>query len=281
MLMTNVLKPQQAQPRDLSNRLLQRLYPGDYAAPAPPKSPTGLPISTPPPPQYPTMPQRTAPNAALSRSGMAQGAMGTQSAAPVAPQATPTPSYVPHPTTQGNPMQMIGGYGQRNAAPDPFGDLDPEHRKALDEYFNSLAGIDYKGSHESALMQRAALAQLMRGWEMEGPIDYTSAAPMADQFSHSRNQLSADLAARGINGGVVGGALSNSYAQEARGIGDYIRQLVQERQQQHHSDYQNFLNWTRGLNAMGLQQNINQQNSGGFWDTLAGVGGSLLGGLIP
>lgn len=268
-MLTNVLKPQQTQPRDLSQRLLQRLYPGDFgaAAPAPPKSPTGLPISQPPPPA-PVAGRMAQPGA------QTQGAIPSYGGQPQAPAMQP----------QGGAGSVVGairGAIPTSKPPDPYGDMPWDQQVALKNYFDSLAGIDYKGSHESAQIQQAALAQLLRGWNMEGPIDYTSAAPMADQFDRSRNQLEASLAARGLSGGVVGGALSNSYSQEARGIGDYIRQLTQQREEQRHNDYQRFLDWARQLQAMGLGKNIDEQNSGGFWDALAGVGGSLVGGLIP
>lgn len=282
MALTSILNRQTAQPRDLSARLLSRLFPDSAPAPQPTApsgamaaqgaaSPTGLPVYQPPPPA-PVAGRMAAPTAAPT------------AAAPPPVAASPPPAPM-GPQGTGGPLGMIGGWSQKHAAPDPFGDLDPDHRKQLDDYFNSLAGIDYKGSHESALMQRAALAQLMRGWEGEGEIDYTSASPLADQFSNSRNQLEASLAARGLSGGVVGGAMSNSYSQEARGIGDYIRQLIQQRQSQHHSDYQRFLDWTRQLNAQGLGQNIAEQNDPGFFGDLAGIvggiGGKVLGGIIP
>lgn len=275
-MLTNVLKPDQAQPRDLSNRLLQRMYPGDFGTPPAPKSPTGLPISTPPPPR---------PVMAQASGVQPQAAMGA-SPLPVAPgSALPgiPGSHVPAYQPQG------AGFGAAPAGsgtpPPSYASLSPEHQKMVSDYFHSLAGIDYKGSHESALLQQSALEQLLRGWEAEAPIDYTSASPLADAFGHSRNAMEAELAARGLNGGVVGGALSNSYASEARGIGDYIRQLVQQRQAEHHSDYQRFLDWTRQLNAMGLGQNIQEQNDPGIWGDitgiLGGVGGKVLGGLIP
>lgn len=268
-MLTNVLQPQQAQPRDLSQRLLQRMYPADYGAvPQAPKSPTGLPVSTPPPPA-PVAP----------RSTMAQPGYQTQAAAPA-----PVPTAQPQGGVGGVVGAIRGGL-QGQSQVGSYTDLSPEHQKMVGDYFNSLKGIDYKGSHESALLQQAALAQLLRGWEAESPVDYTSAAPMADQFDRNRNQLEASLAARGLSGGVVGGALSNSYSQEARGIGDYIRQLVQQRDEQHHGDWQDFLRWTRTLNALGLQQNMAEQNDPGLWGDLLGIGGGILGkvagGLIP
>lgn len=228
-----------------------------------------------PPVAAPSAPAYPAPPAPAASSAMATPSYAPQAAA----QAPPIPAPPAQP--QGGFGSSLGTWAHQNAAPDPFGDLDPGNRKALDDYYNSLAGIDYKGSHESALMQRAALAQLLRSQEAEGPVDYTSAAPIADQYRHAGDRLSAMLAARGLNGGVVAGAQSNLQGQQAGAVGEYIRKLLSERQAQHHSDMQRFLDWTRQLNGMGLQQNIQEQNhKGGFLKDLLGVAGTIGGALI-
>ncbi len=252
---------------------------------------TGTPTS---PTQSPYSPAPTSPTAyAPARSSMpAPTPYGTQSAPAPAPMVSGTgPTQGAISSFRQTAMQPQGGFGGGvpgmfpGAAPkpapyNPYGDLDPGHQEELERYFRSLAGIDYKGSRESAQLQQKMLGDLFRQWEGEGPVDYTSAAPVADQFAHSRDAMNASLAARGLNGGVVAGANSASYGDESKAIGEYIRQLLQDRQHQHHDDMQQFNQWARGLNSMGLQQNMNEQNSGGFWDDLAGVGGSLIGGAL-
>lgn len=198
-------------------------------------------------------------------------------------QGTPIPTYggAPRPAAQpGSVVGAIRGAIPQRPVENPFSYLTDENQQYLNQYWNSLAGQDYKGSHESALMRRAQLAQLLNAWQQEGDIDYTGAAPIGRQFERDRDRLAAKGAALGQSGGTLMGALGDSYVGQGNAIGEYIRRMMADRQEQHHDDLQRFLDWSRQLDMLGLNQNIEHQNSGGFWGDLLGVGAGVLGKVL-
>src|SRR6185369_9811985 len=117
------MQREEAAPRDQGLRLLKRLYPGQYGEqpaggiqmgfqpPAPPRSPTGLPIYTPPPAAPPP-----------SRMGMATPGYAPNAVTPPAappPGSTPTSGqqYVPPPPPDPNDPEGAGYWNQHQAQP--------------------------------------------------------------------------------------------------------------------------------------------------------------------
>lgn len=269
--------------------LLSQLYPNGFGAR--PTARTGMPRfgpaartgsgyalgssgSTPPPPGAAPIPRpMAAPNPYASQMGMAAAPT------PVAPAAVPPPGAQPQAMAHPGVMGLIP---QQKPQADPFADLNPDHRKTLDDYFNSLAGINYKGSHESALLQRSELANLYRMLEGMGDIDYSGQARISRNFQSARDRQAAMDAAMGRSGGGVGAAGQSAlYGQEGQALGDYDRGLVEQRKQMEYQALQRFLDHAHEMNMQGLGANIQKQNSPGFFDELLGIEGSVLGGLIP
>lgn len=254
-----------------------------YQPPASPQTTQASPY------QAPTSAPAQAPAPTYARTPMPTAYSAQSAPAPTAAPQNYAPSFLGM-SSPNTASSAFGGafanggspFGGRAAQPyqDPFGYLNPEHRQGIEDFFHSLAGIDYKGSHESALMRKAQLAQLFGMWENEPDIDYSGAAPIGRQFERGRGQLQSRLAAQGLSGGVAAGAMGDSYSREGDAIGDYIRRLMAQRQEQHHGDMTRFLDYSRDLDKIGLGQNINEQNQPGFWDDLLGVGLGVAGKLI-
>lgn len=253
----------QSQPADMGQRVLNRLYPQApsygaqpgmaQAGAQQPKSPTGLPVYTPPAPQMQPQGQQN-PTAQMS--------------APPAPNS---------------PASQFQGLWQHPA--DPYAGMNPDDRSALGAYDHSLyTGPDYRGRHETNQMLEGEFARLHDRWRNEAPINYSAAAPVHDEFARGRAALEARLAAMGHSGGggVMAGAESQYQGQENTAVGDLIRQLLEARRLEHRQDQSGFDEYQRALQMMGLQSNIARQNSPSFGQqllgTLGGIAGDFAGG---
>lgn len=203
--------------------------------------------------------------------GAGASAVGAQPQAYGAPQAAP----------QGMRALVSGaGFGQH---PNPYGDLSPADQSAMGDYNRSLyAGPDYKGRHEANQFLESQQANLYRQFAREAPIDYSQAAPIHDQFSHERDRLTAMLAARGIGGsGIEAGAQASLGGQEAATVGDFIRQLLEQRRKEHLARQMGLDSLTQQVGLQGLTRNWDKQDSPNFGQALLGLVGGVVGEAAP
>jgi hypothetical protein len=175
---------------------------------------------------------------------------------------------------------LFRGLGPASAG--AYTGLDPNYQAELGQYDKGLySGPDYKGRHETNQTIESQLGNMYREWQNERPVDYSGASQIGGLYNNANNQLQARLGAMGISGGAAGGATAGLLGRENSSVANYYTQQNQMRQQQHFLQQQQFDQWARGLMGQGLQRNIQQQqNKGGFWKDLLGVGGSILGGVV-
>jgi hypothetical protein len=245
--------------RDQQANLLARLYPATSGArPAGSFGLAGaLPGLNPPAPVLPPT------NTGRLGSGYAPTSSG-----PLAPAAAPSQ------------VQGFGGV-LSNPPRDPYGTANwtPEERKMFDQMNASwYAGPDFKGRHEAGQLLRGAAANLFNQWAAQPSPDVSGQADIGDRFAQQRDQLLSALAARGISGGdVEAGVRSNLAGSEARALSDYVSQILQKQQDERQAQLNQLNQFYQQLGMMGLQQNIQQQNSPGFWGDV----GSFLGAVAP
>jgi len=297
-MFTAVTKRANALPSDMGVRLLNRLYPGQYGGTpqqpgqvsgdlasrfARPKSPTGLPVYTPPPPA-------PRPNA-----------MGTQATAPAVQPATPPPPVAPPPAAAPAPVnyaahvappaqtQGMSQIGQQlqtssSAANDPFGvgQLDPAAQKEWGDYWNSLyAGPDYKGRNEANHMLGQQYAQMLQRRAREAPIDYSGGAQIGQYYDRARSRQMAQDAAMGRSGGGVGAAGQSAlYGQQGSAVADMVRQLLEQRRRERTAQEDWMRNLTSNVGMEGLQRNWKKQDSPKWWQQALGTLGSLAGDAL-
>lgn len=180
----------------------------------------------------------------------------------------------------------LGSYYQGHQGSDgynPYGYLSSEDQGQLMDYTRGLyQGPDYKGRNEANHFLQSQYAQMLGRWAQEKPVDYTSAAPIADQYNKARDRLTAQLGARGIGGsGIEAGAMANSYGQQAASIGDYLRQLTEQRRREHLAQQLQLQGLSQQVGMEGLHRNWQKQDSPGFFSQLLGTIGGLAGDLIP
>lgn len=253
MARTPILTRQSAQPRDLSARLLSRLYPSEAPAPtAPPmaqgqpQSPTGLPIFTPPPP---------APVAAPSASGR----MGMAAPASQMNAAAPTPA------AQGSETDWMRQQHQNQAAGGMFGQhgfhqIRSDGTKAVDTQYQNLANE----------------------WDHEAPIDYSGGAEIGQYYDAARKRAEAQDAAMGRSGGGVGAAGQASlYGQQGSAVASMIRQLLQEKERRHAAELAQLRGFGQQVSLAELQRGWQKQDKPGFFKQLLGVVGDVAGNVIP
>lgn len=270
-----------AAPADQGNRLLQRLFPGQYGqTPSPftgtsipkPQSPTGLPVYTPPPPRPVTA---TAPQAAT---------------APVAAQAAPQPAAPVNMPGRGiSPTAASQSAGilpqaqpQTTGGANPYG-LTPEQEAQLNEWWKAqYSGPDYKGRNEANHYLLQQYQQMLESQNREAPIDYSGGAQIGQYYDRARSRQAAMDAAMGRSGGGVGAAGQSSlYGQQGSAVADMVRQLLEQRRQERMKQEDWMRNLTAQVGHEGLQRNWHQQDSPGFFSQLLGTVGSLAGNLIP
>lgn len=213
----------------------------------------------------------------------------TPSAGVPAPGARPD-SFIP-PTTPAPTPKAGGDLGATQK--DPYWQSvwsgvmagSPEE-KQLNDYIAFLYSLpDYKGRNEA---NRAAIALYARNLKAQAgenglhPEDLQAISKIGDEYGSMKDQLSAELAARGLSGGVVAGGLSNLAGKEGGAVGDLLANITRQARQER---------LARQLQQMGFDEQMIQQavaanrqeqmNKGGFWKDLLGVVGTVGGALIP
>lgn len=180
--------------------------------------------------------------------------MVPQAGAPAQPPAAP-----PQPTYDDPYMESI----YKAHSPQKYGGFLGEMG------FNKMRGYQqYADPYYREMLDR---------WEAEGPVDYTSAAPIADQYNSNREQLQARLAALGQQGGTVAGAIGQSYDNQSRGVGEYLRQLIEARRKERLAELMQLRGFGQNLDMMTIQRQQQREDDPGFWGDLLGVVGSGVG----
>lgn len=212
---------------------------------------------------------------------------------PQAPQGRmlPMPNY----GMQGagmSPMQPQGGRlgqlpGIAPRQPSKFeqdvSNLPDNYEKMWGEFHNSLyAGPDFKGRHEMAQMLGAQYAQQLALMASQPEVDLSGYSEVSDRFGANRQRMTDQLAARGFSGsGIEAGALANTYGQEARAQGAFVRDAYEQRRREELALQQRFMDYARQVGLMGLQRNWQEQDDPGFWGDVLGVVGNIGGALLP
>ena len=246
--------------------------------PQPPKSPTGLPIYTPPPPPRPT-------------------SMGTQAQpGSVAPAVAPAPTPAPAPATQ--PMApsspdisgrmaapTAGIAGAATAKPqgedlnNPARFLTPENQQKLSQYWQSLGeGADYKGSLAAQHMMYQQYLQMLLRQQNAPPIDYSGGAQIGQYFDRARSRQTAMDAAMGRSGGGVGAAGQSAlYGQQGSAVADMVRQLLEQRRQEQMAQEDWMRNLQGQVDLKGLDRVFQKEDSPKWWQQALGTVGSIAG----
>ena len=246
--------------------------------PQPPKSPTGLPIYTPPPPPRPT-------------------SMGTQAEpGAVAPAVAPAPTPAPAPATQ--PMApsspdisgrmaapTAGIAGAATAKPqgedlnNPARFLSPENQQKLSQYWQSLGeGADYKGSLAAQHMMYQQYLQMLLRQQNAPPIDYSGGAQIGQYFDRARSRQTAMDAAMGRSGGGVGAAGQSAlYGQQGSAVADMVRQLLEQRRQEQMAQEDWMRNLQGQVDLKGLDRVFQKEDSPKWWQQALGPIGSIAG----
>lgn len=272
MLTTMFKDRQAASPPDLQSRLMGRLF-GAPQAPSPSggdllnglaarTSPTGLPIHVPPPAPAPVAPQ----GGRMAATYSAADSMGRPVASGQAPVNAPTAASAP---TFTDPQ--AGALYHDNVDWGP-GVTNPWTKRIL-------------GPHKQGAIADA-YGDLANEWEHQPPIDYSGQAQIASYYDAARKRQEALDAAMGRSGGGVAAAGQASlFGREGGDIGNYVRALTMQRQQQREQELNQLRAFANQIRLLELQRNWAKQDSPSFLQSLLGtvgsVGGSLLGSLNP
>ena len=266
--------------------------------PQPPKSPTGLPIYTPPPPPRPTGMGTQAQPEAVQPAPIPQTAPTAPQTAPVAVQpVAPAPSgRMAAPTAA--PQGWSDIVGQTSGAvaglaptPQPLYNaqgvdsrgLDPENAKKANDYFQSLGeGPKYKGSLAAQHMLYQQYIQMLLRQQNAPPIDYSGGAQIGQYFDSARSRQTAMDAAMGRSGGGVGAAGQSAlYGRQGSAVADMVRQLLEQRRQEQMAQEDFMRNMQAQVALKGLDRVYAKEDSPSFFQSLLPAIGSVAGSFLP
>jgi hypothetical protein len=244
---TPITSRSNAVPSDLQSRLMSRLFPspdgagGGYTA-----------------------------SAGLNGASAAQvSPTGVPIAQPIG--RMPTPSYAPQGAAPTAPAPAApGGYTDPDAAALYKSNIAAP--STWNPTFSHWLGGVRQGPNQDAAKS------LADQWQNEAPIDFSGEGQIGRYYDAARSRQTAMDAAMGRSGGGVAAAGQASlYGSEGNTIGDYVRQLIAQRQQEHEAELNQLRQYGMQISMAELQRKWAKEDSPSFGQELLGVVGGVAG----
>lgn len=209
--------------------------------------------------------------------------------APAAPYAAQGASAALSPATQGattptapaaTPKSAMGKVQQHTEW--IYQGMDPADQQDLKAYVAMLNALpQYKGSGDA---NRAAILlykqQLLANRKNSGVLDDHAVAMLGDEYNGLDDQMTAQLAAMGIDGPALAGAHSNLRGKENMAVGNLLAQLTDQKRKEQLALQMQQLGFSQQMIQMAMQRYQQEHSGGGLLGDVLGIAGTIGGALI-